>query len=86
MWPNTFYKRKCHLNKRYKKIKMCGVFVGNKEYNRMLVDLSLFIYFERDRDRAREGGAESEGERERPSSRLCTASAEPDVGLEFTKL
>ena len=53
----------------------------------MLFFLSLFIDFER--EPAYSGrGAEREGERERERerfpSRLCTASTEPDMGLETT--
>ena len=51
----------------------------------LLLDLFLkFIYFER--DRARWGGAERERGREGIPSRLRVASAEPDAGLELTKL
>ena len=47
--------------------------------------LTLFIYFERDRDSVSRGGAERDGEKENPK-RLCANGAEPDTGLEFTKL
>ena len=43
--------------------------------------LSLFVYFERDGDSVSGGGVE-EGARERIPSRLCSASGEPDAGLE----
>ena len=42
------------------------------------------VYFERETVRAGEG--QKERERERIASRLCAASAEPDMGLELTKL
>ena len=51
----------------------------------LLTLLSLFTYFERDRHGTIWGGAEKEGQRERFPSRLCAASAEPDVGLEPMK-
>ena len=44
-----------------------------------------FIYFERDKDTVSGRGAEREGDRKIPS-RLLTASSEPNVGLEVTKL
>ena len=43
-----------------------------------------FMYFEKDRDGVSGGGAERG--RERIPSRLCTASTEPDSGLELKKL
>ena len=46
----------------------------------------LFTYlFERDRDSANVKGAERERERDRIPSKLCTASTEPDGGLEPMK-
>ena len=41
---------------------------------------------EREGDRERKRDRERDRERERIPSRLHTASAEPDVGLELTKL
>ena len=55
------------------------------------IDYSLFfkfIYFERETVQVGEGREkerERERERERSPSRLCTASAEPDVGFELMK-
>ena len=46
----------------------------------------MFIYFERERACMSRGEAEREGERERERERIpsgfCTASTEPDMGLE----
>ena len=44
----------------------------------------MFIHFERERERERESRGGAERERQRIPSRLCTISAEPDVGLEVT--
>ena len=50
----------------------------------------FLIYFERDGDSVSGGGAErergvGEGETQRIPNRLCTASTDPDTGLELTK-
>ena len=45
----------------------------------------FFVCFEKETDSTSGGGAESKG-RERIPSRLCTASTEPDAGLELTEL
>ena len=55
---------------------------GNSGF-RKLLSFSFFHLLERDRDRMSRGGAERERRRERIPSRLHTASAEPDTGLEF---
>ena len=47
--------------------------------------LSWFVYFERRRDSTSWGEAEREREGERFPSRLRTAHAEPDAGLELAK-
>ena len=41
-----------------------------------------FIYFESDRDSTSGGRGQRERERDRILSRLCTASTDPDVGLD----
>ena len=54
-----------------------------KGKTKMQHDFFKVYLLEKDRDRASGEGAQTEGKR--IPSRLCTASAEPDVGLELTK-
>lgn len=51
MWLNTFYKLKCYINKKYKKIKTCDVSLSGSEtmtvcwwiFEAFIIDLTLVL-------------------------------------------